>query len=159
MVYLDIVEEEHERVAVRGHRSRAHRSLRQVLGEERLDERLEGRHGYRARDATHRALPTARQSVGTCCPQAPSAPVHSSSTSTCWRSWRGQGRWTATASSGQYRCPVYARAVGCGVCGEVADAAVLCPSFYRAELVYNPSRWDRLIGGIRAAVIGVLQRR
>jgi len=42
--------------------------------------------------------------------------------------------------------------VGCGVCGEVAHAAVLCPSFYRAELVYNPSRWDRLIGGIRAAV-------
>jgi len=49
--------------------------------------------------------------------------------------------------------------VGCGVCGEVADAAVLCPSFYRAELVYNPSGWDRLIGWIRAAVIGVLQRR
>jgi len=49
--------------------------------------------------------------------------------------------------------------VGCGVCGEVADAAVLCPSFYRAELVYNPSRWDRLIARVRAAVIGVLQRR
>jgi indolepyruvate ferredoxin oxidoreductase, alpha subunit len=49
--------------------------------------------------------------------------------------------------------------VGCGVCGEVADAAVLCPSFYRAELVYNPSGWDRLIGSVRAAVIGVLQRR
>jgi len=49
--------------------------------------------------------------------------------------------------------------VGCGVCGEVADAAVLCPSFYRAELVYNPSRWDRVIGRIRAAVIGALQRR
>src|SRR5207237_8408774 len=32
--------------------------------------------------------------------------------------------------------------VGCGVCGEVAHAAVLCPSFYRAELVYNPSWWD-----------------
>jgi indolepyruvate ferredoxin oxidoreductase alpha subunit len=49
--------------------------------------------------------------------------------------------------------------VGCGVCGEVADAAVLCPSFYRAELLYNPSRADRLIAWIRAAVIGVLQRR
>jgi indolepyruvate ferredoxin oxidoreductase alpha subunit len=49
--------------------------------------------------------------------------------------------------------------VGCGVCGEVADAAVLCPSFYRAELLYNPSRRDRLIAWIRAAVIGVLQRR
>jgi indolepyruvate ferredoxin oxidoreductase, alpha subunit len=49
--------------------------------------------------------------------------------------------------------------VGCGVCGEVAHAAVLCPSFYRAELVYNPSRWDRLLGKVRAAVIGALQRR
>ena len=49
--------------------------------------------------------------------------------------------------------------VGCGVCGEVADAAVLCPSFYRAELVYNPSAWDRLVARIRAAVIGALQRR
>jgi indolepyruvate ferredoxin oxidoreductase alpha subunit len=48
--------------------------------------------------------------------------------------------------------------VGCGVCGEVADAAVLCPSFYRAELIYNPSGWDRLIGRIRAALIGALQR-
>jgi indolepyruvate ferredoxin oxidoreductase alpha subunit len=41
----------------------------------------------------------------------------------------------------------------------VAHAAVLCPSFYRAELLYNPSRWDRLIGGLRVAVIGALQRR
>jgi indolepyruvate ferredoxin oxidoreductase alpha subunit len=49
--------------------------------------------------------------------------------------------------------------VGCGVCGEVAHAAVLCPSFYRAELVYNPSRWDRLLATLRTAVIGALQRR
>ena len=49
--------------------------------------------------------------------------------------------------------------VGCGVCGEVADAAVLCPSFYRAELIFNPSRWDRLVNLLRAAVIGTLQRR
>jgi indolepyruvate ferredoxin oxidoreductase alpha subunit len=49
--------------------------------------------------------------------------------------------------------------VGCGVCGEVAHAAVLCPSFYRAELLYNPSRWDRLMAGVRDAVIGALQRR
>jgi indolepyruvate ferredoxin oxidoreductase alpha subunit len=49
--------------------------------------------------------------------------------------------------------------VGCGVCGEVAHAAVLCPSFYRAELVYNPSRWDRLASAVRSAVIGILQRR
>ncbi|HEY6483030.1 MAG TPA: indolepyruvate ferredoxin oxidoreductase subunit alpha [Steroidobacteraceae bacterium] len=49
--------------------------------------------------------------------------------------------------------------VGCGVCGEVAHAAVLCPSFYRAELIYNPSRWDRLLGWMRARIIGALQRR
>jgi indolepyruvate ferredoxin oxidoreductase alpha subunit len=49
--------------------------------------------------------------------------------------------------------------VGCGVCGEVAHAAVLCPSFYRAELVYNPSWWDRFANAVRSAVIGALQRR
>jgi indolepyruvate ferredoxin oxidoreductase alpha subunit len=47
--------------------------------------------------------------------------------------------------------------VGCGVCGEVSHAAVLCPSFYRAELLYNPTRWDRLLNRIRAFVIGALQ--
>ena len=30
--------------------------------------------------------------------------------------------------------------VGCGVCGEVAHAAVLCPSFYKARIVSNPTR-------------------
>ncbi len=49
--------------------------------------------------------------------------------------------------------------VGCGVCGEVAHAAVLCPSFYRAELLYNPSWRDRLLARVRGAVIGALQRR
>jgi indolepyruvate ferredoxin oxidoreductase alpha subunit len=49
--------------------------------------------------------------------------------------------------------------VGCGVCGEVAHAAVLCPSFYRAELLYNPSWWDRALARVRAVVIGALQRR
>jgi indolepyruvate ferredoxin oxidoreductase alpha subunit len=49
--------------------------------------------------------------------------------------------------------------VGCGVCGEVADAAVLCPSFYRAELLYNPSWWDRVLARLRTSVIGALQRR
>ena len=29
--------------------------------------------------------------------------------------------------------------VGCGLCGEVAHAAVLCPSFYRADVVSNPT--------------------
>jgi indolepyruvate ferredoxin oxidoreductase alpha subunit len=49
--------------------------------------------------------------------------------------------------------------VGCGVCGEVAHAAVLCPSFYRADIIYNPTRWDRLLHALRGAVIGALQRR
>jgi indolepyruvate ferredoxin oxidoreductase, alpha subunit len=49
--------------------------------------------------------------------------------------------------------------VGCGVCGEVAHAAVLCPSFYRAELLYNPTWWDRTLARVRSAVIGALQRR
>jgi len=48
--------------------------------------------------------------------------------------------------------------VGCGVCGEVSHAAVLCPSFYKAQIVSNPSRWDLLRERVRAAVIGWLQR-
>ncbi len=48
--------------------------------------------------------------------------------------------------------------VGCGLCGEVAHAAVLCPSFYRAQLLFNPTRWDRFLASIRGAVIGWLQR-
>jgi indolepyruvate ferredoxin oxidoreductase alpha subunit len=49
--------------------------------------------------------------------------------------------------------------VGCGLCGEVAHAAVLCPSFYRAELVRNPNPWDRLLYRLRRAVIGWFARR
>ncbi len=48
--------------------------------------------------------------------------------------------------------------VGCGLCGEVAHAAVLCPSFFRAEIVNNPSRWDRVLHGVRSRVIGALAR-
>ena len=48
--------------------------------------------------------------------------------------------------------------VGCGVCGEVSHAAVLCPSFYKAQIVSNPSRWDRLRERVRSAVIVRLQR-
>jgi indolepyruvate ferredoxin oxidoreductase alpha subunit len=46
--------------------------------------------------------------------------------------------------------------VGCGLCGEVAHAAVLCPSFYRAEIIRNPNWWDRFIFRFRFAVIGLL---
>lgn len=47
--------------------------------------------------------------------------------------------------------------VGCGVCGENAHSAVLCPSFFRAELVYNPSAWDRFAARVRNGVIGFIQ--
>ena len=49
--------------------------------------------------------------------------------------------------------------VGCGNCGEVADAAILCPSFYRADVVHNPRPFEVRIARFRAAVIGWLQRR
>ncbi|MGD0564137.1 MAG: indolepyruvate ferredoxin oxidoreductase subunit alpha [Roseiarcus sp.] len=49
--------------------------------------------------------------------------------------------------------------VGCGNCGEVAEAAALCPSFYRAEIIHNPSSRDRLVAKARAAVIGWFERR
>ena len=49
--------------------------------------------------------------------------------------------------------------VGCGLCGEVAHAAVLCPSFYRAEIINNPTAWDRFKQGLRERVIGWLQNR
>jgi len=48
--------------------------------------------------------------------------------------------------------------VGCGLCGELAHAAVLCPSFYRARIVSNPSGWDRFKARMSGAVIGWLQR-
>ena len=49
--------------------------------------------------------------------------------------------------------------VGCGLCGEVSHAAVLCPSFYKARIVHNPTRWDRLRQRLRRRVIGWLQAR
>ena len=49
--------------------------------------------------------------------------------------------------------------VGCGLCGEVAHAAVLCPSFYRASIVSNPSQWERMRAYFRNAIIAFLQRR
>lgn len=49
--------------------------------------------------------------------------------------------------------------VACGNCGDVADAAVLCPSFYRADVIRNAGSWDRFLMKVRRTVIGVLQRR
>ena len=47
--------------------------------------------------------------------------------------------------------------VGCGLCGEVADAAVLCPSFYKVEIVTNPGIWDRLCDRLNRFFIGLMQ--
>lgn len=49
--------------------------------------------------------------------------------------------------------------VGCGNCGEVADAAVLCPSFYQAEVVSNPTRAELRRETRAARLRGWLQRR
>ena len=49
--------------------------------------------------------------------------------------------------------------VGCGNCGEVAHEAVLCPSFYKGQIVFNPNLFDRTLFGVRSAVINWLQVR
>src|SRR3989440_3146911 len=43
--------------------------------------------------------------------------------------------------------------VGCGLCGENAHAAVLCPSFYRAEVIQNPGWWDKLLSRLRGTSV------
>ena len=47
--------------------------------------------------------------------------------------------------------------VGCGLCGENAHAATLCPSFYRGEVVQNPRWFERLGAALRAPVMRWLQ--
>jgi len=42
---------------------------------------------------------------------------------------------------------------GCGLCGEVAHAAVLCPSFFRAEIVYSPTAFERFMARLRQKLI------
>ncbi|MEO5765806.1 MAG: indolepyruvate ferredoxin oxidoreductase subunit alpha, partial [Casimicrobiaceae bacterium] len=47
--------------------------------------------------------------------------------------------------------------VGCGLCGENAHAATLCPSFYRGEVIRNPNWRDRLAARLRRAAITLIQ--
>jgi indolepyruvate ferredoxin oxidoreductase alpha subunit len=47
--------------------------------------------------------------------------------------------------------------VGCGLCGENAHAATLCPSFYRAEVVQNPKWHERLLDSLRGAIVRMVQ--
>ncbi len=49
--------------------------------------------------------------------------------------------------------------VACGNCGEVAEAAVLCPSFYKATLVHNPTWTEKISHVIRRTTIRFLQKR
>jgi len=49
--------------------------------------------------------------------------------------------------------------VGCGLCGEVSHAAVLCPSFYRTKIVSNPHFWDRIKHAVGGSIVAWLQRR
>jgi indolepyruvate ferredoxin oxidoreductase alpha subunit len=48
--------------------------------------------------------------------------------------------------------------VACGLCGEVAQAAALCPSFYRADRVHHAGWFERVLYRTRRSVIGMLQR-
>jgi indolepyruvate ferredoxin oxidoreductase alpha subunit len=47
--------------------------------------------------------------------------------------------------------------VGCGLCGENAHAATLCPSFYRAEVIQNAKWHERLLASVRGAVVNALR--
>ena len=47
--------------------------------------------------------------------------------------------------------------VGCGLCGENAHAATLCPSFYRGEVVQNPRWSERAVESLRAVFRRALQ--
>ena len=49
--------------------------------------------------------------------------------------------------------------VACGHCGEVADAAVLCPSFYRIDWIRNPSSWEKRVDRWRRKAVGWFQTR
>jgi indolepyruvate ferredoxin oxidoreductase alpha subunit len=46
--------------------------------------------------------------------------------------------------------------VGCGLCGEVAHAAVLCPSFYEVQVIHHPRWWERLWHRANQSFIGWL---
>ena len=46
--------------------------------------------------------------------------------------------------------------VGCGLCGEIAHAAQLCPSFARIDIIQNPGPVDRARHAISRAVLRLL---
>jgi indolepyruvate ferredoxin oxidoreductase alpha subunit len=46
--------------------------------------------------------------------------------------------------------------VGCGLCGENAHAATLCPSFFKVDVIQNPGFADRMMDALRRAVLRAL---
>jgi indolepyruvate ferredoxin oxidoreductase, alpha subunit len=46
--------------------------------------------------------------------------------------------------------------VGCGLCGENAHAATLCPSFFKVDVIQNPSLWDKLQYRLRSFVLSAV---
>ena len=47
--------------------------------------------------------------------------------------------------------------VGCGNCGVMIHQAGLCPSFFEATIISNPSWLERAISSVRRRVISALQ--
>lgn len=47
--------------------------------------------------------------------------------------------------------------VGCGVCGEIAHAAQLCPSFHKVTVVRNASRFERFMQRLSARLLPALR--
>lgn len=43
--------------------------------------------------------------------------------------------------------------VGCGLCGDIAHAASLCPSFFRVDIINNPNYLDRLRSALHSRLI------
>jgi indolepyruvate ferredoxin oxidoreductase, alpha subunit len=48
--------------------------------------------------------------------------------------------------------------VGCGLCGEIAHAAMLCPSFYKVEVINNPSFFDKINDKINRFFLHLITR-
>jgi indolepyruvate ferredoxin oxidoreductase, alpha subunit len=48
--------------------------------------------------------------------------------------------------------------VGCGLCGENAHAATLCPSFYQAEIISNPTGFEKAIAKLRGWFTGAARQ-
>ncbi|HJU31744.1 MAG TPA: indolepyruvate ferredoxin oxidoreductase subunit alpha [Hyphomicrobiaceae bacterium] len=46
--------------------------------------------------------------------------------------------------------------VGCGLCGEVAHAAQLCPSFAQVDIIQNPRTWDRVARALSSTLMRLL---